>query len=59
RKGYPSWRRICKTLLTFDYYCRGLTFAPPAHTAAYKEYRRRMRIKRAEWGYDELTKRKP
>lgn len=58
RKGYPSWRRICKTLLTFDYYCRGLTFAPPAHTAAYKEYRRRMRIKRAEWGYDELTKRK-
>lgn len=51
-KKHPSWFRICKTLLSYDYYCKGLSFAPPAHTASYKEYMRRHRIKRQEWGYD-------
>lgn len=56
-KKHPSWRRICKVLLSYDYYCKGLSFAPPAHLDAYKRYKRRMEAKRREWGYAGLTPR--
>lgn len=54
-RKHPSWRRICKTLLAYDYYCRGLSFSPPAHQEAYQRYRKRMAARRAEWGYNGLT----
>lgn len=47
----PSWRRICKVILSYDFYCRALTFSAPANAEAYKKYKKTMAIKRAEWGY--------
>lgn len=37
KKLVPSWRRICKTLLRNDYWCKGLSFTQHK-TAAYKKY---------------------
>ncbi|EBA1561086.1 DUF3440 domain-containing protein [Salmonella enterica subsp. enterica serovar Poona] len=48
-KDIPSWRRICKTLLKNDYWCRTLSFSP-TKTAHYNRYMQRMRRKRDEWG---------
>lgn len=28
-KKVPSWRRICKVLLRYDYWCKGLSFSQP------------------------------
>lgn len=50
----PSWKRICKVLLSYDFYCKGLSFSPPAHQEAYKAYRKRMERRRQEWGYTGL-----
>lgn len=58
-KSAPSWKRICKTILTYDYWCKGLSFAPPAQSEALKAYRKRMRIKRLEWAYRGLEPRFP
>ncbi len=33
----PSWRRLCKTLLRNDYWCKGLAFTQPK-SAAYGKY---------------------
>lgn len=48
-KDIPSWRRICRTLLKNDFWCRALSFSPnkPRH---YERYLQRMRLKREEWG---------
>jgi predicted phosphoadenosine phosphosulfate sulfurtransferase len=48
-KDVPSWRRICKTLLKNDYWCKGLSFSPtkPEH---FERYRKLMRDRRARWG---------
>jgi len=56
-KKHPSWKRICKVLLTYDYWCKGLSFSPPAASKALKEYRKRMAIKRQHWGYEGLLPR--
>lgn len=48
QKGYPSWTRVCKALLRFDYHCKGLTFSP-TKPDAYVAYRQRMQRKRQEW----------
>lgn len=45
----PSWRRICRTLLRNDYWCKGLGFSPTKQSA-YAEYQKRMKQKRKEWG---------
>lgn len=47
-KDIPSWRRICKTLLKNDFWCRTLSFSPnkPRH---YERYLQRMQHKRKEW----------
>ncbi|MEW1699403.1 MULTISPECIES: DUF3440 domain-containing protein [unclassified Streptomyces] len=50
-KSAPSWKRICKVLLTLDYWCKGLSFAPPASSEAYRTYRKKMEIQRQKWGY--------
>jgi predicted phosphoadenosine phosphosulfate sulfurtransferase len=48
-KDIPSWRRVCKVLLSNDYWCRALSFSPtkPKH---YQRYSDRIKSKRKEWG---------
>ncbi|EFC8798348.1 DUF3440 domain-containing protein, partial [Escherichia coli] len=49
RRDIPSWRRICKTLIKNDFWCRALSFSPnkPRH---YERYLQRMKERRNEWG---------
>lgn len=44
----PSWRKICKTFLKNDYWCKGLGFSP-TKSQAYKKYEELMKKRRAEW----------
>jgi predicted phosphoadenosine phosphosulfate sulfurtransferase len=44
----PSWRRICKTLLKNDYWCKYLGFSP-TKTSAYQKYTDLMAKRRKEW----------
>lgn len=44
----PSWRKICKTLLGNDYWCRWLGFSP-TKTAAYTKYMELMKKRRRNW----------
>ncbi|MDU5426197.1 MAG: DUF3440 domain-containing protein, partial [Clostridiales bacterium] len=48
-KDVPSWRRICKVLLSNDYWCRMLSFSP-TKASHYQRYRTRMEQKRQQWG---------
>jgi len=49
-KTSPSWRRICKTLLRNDYWCKGLSFtATQPH--AYNKYKEVMRKRRKKWNH--------
>jgi predicted phosphoadenosine phosphosulfate sulfurtransferase len=45
----PSWRRVCKTLLKNDYWCKYLDFSP-TKTAAYAKYEAIMKKRRLAWG---------
>lgn len=45
----PSWRKIVKTLLKNDYWCKGLGFSP-TKTSAYKNYLKLMGKRREKWG---------
>jgi len=45
----PSWRRVCKTLLRNDYWCKYLGFSP-TKTSAYKKYTDLMARRRRAWG---------
>lgn len=45
----PSWRRICKALLRYDYWCKGLSFSQH-QSASYERYRKIMQKRRAKWG---------
>ncbi len=45
----PSWRKICKTFLRNDYWCKGLGFSP-TKSSAYKKYQELMKKRRNEWG---------
>jgi predicted phosphoadenosine phosphosulfate sulfurtransferase len=44
----PSWRRICKTLLKNDYWCKYLGFSP-TKTSAYSKYQDLMKKRRNAW----------
>lgn len=44
----PSWRKIVKTLLRNDYWCKGLGFSP-TKTSAYSHYLALMRKRRNKW----------
>lgn len=44
----PSWKRICKTLLRNDYWCRTLSFSP-TKTSAYGRYQTMMKRRREQW----------
>lgn len=51
----PSWRRITRTLLRNDYWCKGLGFSP-TKTAAYQRYMELSKKRRKEWGiFSETT----
>lgn len=45
----PSWRRVCKSLLRNDYWCKGLGFSQHK-SAAYKKYLDLMKRRKEEWG---------
>ena len=44
----PSWRRICKTLLRNDWWCKGLGFSQQKSTG-YKNYLDLMERRKSEW----------
>lgn len=45
----PSWRRVCKSLLRNDYWCKGLGFSQHK-SASYKAYLDLMKRRREGWG---------
>ncbi|MNQ51552.1 phosphoadenosine phosphosulfate reductase [compost metagenome] len=45
----PSWRKIVKTMLKNDYWCKGLGFSP-TKTSAYVKYQALMKKRRNSWG---------
>lgn len=44
----PSWKRICKTLLRNDYWCKGLSFTQ-TKSEAYDKYKKLMQKRRQQW----------
>lgn len=48
-KLVPSWRRVVKSLLRNDYWCKGLSFTQHK-SEAYEAYLALMRRRRAKWG---------
>ena len=50
----PSWRRICKSLLRNDYWCKGLGFSQ-TKSDAYDKYLARMKKKKISLGIDSPT----
>lgn len=48
----PSWRRVCKSLLRNDYWCKGLGFTQHK-SAAYEKYLDLMRRRKAAWSADQ------
>lgn len=44
----PSWRRVCKTLLRNDYWCKGLSFSQ-TKSSAYAKYLKIMKKRRQAW----------
>lgn len=47
KKDVPSWRRICKSLLRNDFWCKGLSFTQQK-SHAYERYLQMMKQKRTE-----------
>lgn len=48
KRDVPSWRRVAKSLLRNDYWCKGLGFSQHK-SAAYQKYLDLMRRRKAEW----------
>lgn len=46
----PSWRRVCKSLLRNDYWCKGLGFSQQK-SAGYQKYLDLMKRRKEEWNY--------
>lgn len=44
----PSWRRICRTLLRNDYWCKGIGFSP-TKSSAYQKYLDLMKRRKLKW----------
>jgi predicted phosphoadenosine phosphosulfate sulfurtransferase len=44
----PSWRRVCKSLLRNDYWCKGLSFTQH-RSEAYEKYLKLMRDRKTKW----------
>lgn len=54
KRDVPSWRRVCKSLLRNDYWCKGLGFTQHK-SAAYKKYLELMRRRKAQWREQQLN----
>ena len=52
-KSTPSWRRICKSLLRNDYWCKGLSFTQ-TKSDSYDKYLKVMKRRREKWGIIEM-----
>jgi predicted phosphoadenosine phosphosulfate sulfurtransferase len=50
----PSWRRVCKSLLRNDYWCKGLGFSQHK-SGAYERYQATMKKRREAWQVDEAV----
>jgi predicted phosphoadenosine phosphosulfate sulfurtransferase len=50
----PSWRRVCKSLLRNDYWCKGLGFSQHK-SDAYDKYQKMMSKRRKRWGVEERS----
>lgn len=48
KRKVPSWRRVCKSLLRNDYWCKGMSFTQH-RSEAYEKYLDLMRRRRKEW----------
>lgn len=57
KRDVPSWRRVCKTLLRNDYWCKGLGFSQHK-SEAYKKYLDLMRRRKKEWNMSLFDSRK-
>lgn len=55
KKLAPSWKRVCKSLLRNDYWCKGLGFSQQK-TTAYKKYLELKKKKREEAKFMEMVK---
>ena len=53
KKDVPSWRRICKSLLRNDYWCKGLGFSQHK-SEAYKKYLKLMEKRKKEWKKEKI-----
>ncbi len=49
KRDVPSWRRVCKSLLRNDYWCKGLGFSQHKNSA-YKKYLALMERRKKDWG---------
>lgn len=52
KRKVPSWRRVCKSLLRNDYWCKGLGFTQHK-SAAYQKYLDLMKRRREQWEKDD------
>ncbi|MCP4640623.1 MAG: DUF3440 domain-containing protein [bacterium] len=50
----PSWRRVCKSLLRNDYWCKGLGFSQQK-SSGYEAYMNLMRRRKTEWNVNQTT----
>ena len=48
KRRIPSWRRVCKSLLRNDYWCKGMSFTQH-RSEAYEKYLKLMRERKAKW----------
>jgi predicted phosphoadenosine phosphosulfate sulfurtransferase len=48
KRDVPSWRRVCKSLLRNDYWCKGLGFSQHKNEA-YQKYLELMRRRKEQW----------
>jgi len=57
----PSWRRVCRTLLRNDYWCKGLGFSQPKSEAygRYLELKGKLRTKAKPTRWGEKSQNKP
>lgn len=54
KRGVPSWRRVCKSLLRNDYWCKGIGFSQHKNEA-YKKYLDLMERRKKQWKQDNLN----
>lgn len=49
----PTWRKVVKTFLKNDYWCKGLGFSP-TKSSAYQKYQELMKRRRIDWNIKNL-----